>query len=200
MSQFSKMTGISRPKIAHLLKSLLSKKVIGVTQKGNSSINTYYFQKDFSLWGVLPKKATVTQKGNTLLPKKATEVLPKKVHTINNIKDTYTKDNIKDSWSNYFDLFWKAYPRKVAKQAAIKAFSKLNPDTALLEVILKSIQLAKLSKDWLRDGGQFIPHPATWLNGRRWEDEPTKQPMVNHAAGIINWLHKQKGGVNEPEG
>ena len=27
------------------------------------------------------------------------------------------------------------------------------------------------SHDWTKDGGQFIPHAATWLNGKRWEDE-----------------------------
>jgi hypothetical protein len=28
------------------------------------------------------------------------------------------------------------------------------------------------SAEWTKDGGQFIPHPATWLNQKRWEDEP----------------------------
>ncbi|RNF93802.1 hypothetical protein EFK07_03350 [Pseudomonas putida] len=27
------------------------------------------------------------------------------------------------------------------------------------------------SHDWTKDSGQFIPHAATWLNGKRWEDE-----------------------------
>ena len=33
--------------------------------------------------------------------------------------------------------------------------------------------VAKQSKcdQWIRDGGQYIPHPATWINGHRWEDE-----------------------------
>ena len=37
--------------------------------------------------------------------------------------------------------------------------------------IVKSVEEHKLSDQWLRDNGQFIPHPQTWLNQRRWEDE-----------------------------
>ena len=82
-----------------------------------------------------------------------------------------------------FDTFWKAFPKRVAKQEAVKAFTKLNPDDTLLGVILKSIDASKKSEAWLKDGGKFIPHPATWLNGRRWEDEiniPQSIPEVTN--------------------
>jgi hypothetical protein len=72
-----------------------------------------------------------------------------------------------------FDRFWAAYPRRVAKAAAVKAFTKLRADDDLLQRILAALSEAKRSPGWLKDGGQFVPHPATWLNGRRWEDEPT---------------------------
>lgn len=75
-----------------------------------------------------------------------------------------------------FDTFWKSYPKKVAKQEAIKAFTKLNPDDNLLGVMLKSIDAFKKSEAWIKDGGKFIPHPASWLNGRRWEDEIAAAP------------------------
>ena len=71
-----------------------------------------------------------------------------------------------------FNCFWKAYPRKEAKQAAQKAFEKLAPDNAQLEVMLSALNKQKVSEQWTKDGGQFIPHPATWINQRRWEDEP----------------------------
>jgi len=32
------------------------------------------------------------------------------------------------------------------------------------------------SESWNRDGGRYIPHPSTWLNGRRWEDELAPAP------------------------
>lgn len=70
-----------------------------------------------------------------------------------------------------FEAFWQAYPRKVAKAAALKAFAKLEPDPALLSQMLAALEVQKNSASWKKDGGQFIPHAATWLNGRRWEDE-----------------------------
>lgn len=71
-----------------------------------------------------------------------------------------------------FEKFWSVYPRHEGKQAARKAFEKLNPDGALLETMINAIAKQKQSAQW--SDAQYIPHPATWLNGRRWEDEPTK--------------------------
>ena len=70
-----------------------------------------------------------------------------------------------------FALFWQEYPRKAAKAAALKAWQKLNPSPELFERILAHVRDHKRSPDWLKDGGQFVPHPATFLNGRRWEDD-----------------------------
>lgn len=70
-----------------------------------------------------------------------------------------------------FERFWKAYPRKVGKGAAEKSFKKYKPDDALTERMIVSVEAHKRSDQWKRDGGQYIPHPATWLNQRRWEDE-----------------------------
>lgn len=73
--------------------------------------------------------------------------------------------------SDLFNQFWTAYPKHIAKQSAVKAFEKLKPDEKLLEAMLKAIARQKESKQWEKDGGAFIPYPATWLNQRRWEDE-----------------------------
>ena len=70
-----------------------------------------------------------------------------------------------------FALFWQEYPRKAAKAAALKAWQKLNPSPELVERILAHVRDHKRSPDWIKDGGQFVPHPATFLNGRRWEDD-----------------------------
>lgn len=78
-----------------------------------------------------------------------------------------------------FDQFWAAYPKKTAKQQALKVFQKLNPDEALLNTILNSLEQQKHSVQWTKDCGQYIPYPATWLNGRRWEDESEVQNGKN---------------------
>ncbi len=71
-----------------------------------------------------------------------------------------------------FDTFWKMYPKKVGKGAAEKAFKKYKPDDALLNTMLKAIEIQLQSEQWKKDCGQYIPNPATWLNQKRWEDEP----------------------------
>jgi len=75
-----------------------------------------------------------------------------------------------------FATFWNCYPRKVAKPVALKAWMKINPDEAIQKAIIYGLSRAKLSEQWQRDGGQYIPHPATWLNQRRWEDQQP-EPM-----------------------
>jgi hypothetical protein len=70
-----------------------------------------------------------------------------------------------------FDAFWMAYPRKTNKQAARKAWDRLKPGDDLLKTMLAAIERQRRSPQWVKDGGQYIPHPSTWLNGRRWEDD-----------------------------
>jgi hypothetical protein len=71
-----------------------------------------------------------------------------------------------------FDRFWELYPRKVAKESARKAFSKIPKIAETLPVILAALEWQCQSPQWAKDGGRFIPHPASYLNGRRWLDEP----------------------------
>lgn len=73
--------------------------------------------------------------------------------------------------AGYFDEFWKAYPNKVGKDAARKAFDKRKCTKELLEIMLAAIAQQRQSKKWTDDGGKYIPHPSTWLNEGRWMDE-----------------------------
>ena len=70
-----------------------------------------------------------------------------------------------------FDEFWMLYPRHEGKMAARKTWTKLGTNPPL-EAIRAALEWQRSSPRWLEQGGQFIPHPATYLNGRRWEDEP----------------------------
>lgn len=85
-----------------------------------------------------------------------------------------------------FERFWMAYPRKVGKDAARKAFVKRKPDEALLTTMFYAIKIQSHSEDWRKDGGQFIPHPSTWLNEGRWQDEgvalPSEAPRPTYIA------------------
>lgn len=83
---------------------------------------------------------------------------------------TNKKDkNKRNIYIDHFDVFWKAYPKKVGKAVAEKSFKKIRVNDELLEVILQAIEAQKQSKQW--QDKQFIPNPSTFLNQRRWEDE-----------------------------
>ncbi|MEB0133455.1 Pyocin large subunit-like protein [Pseudomonas sp. CCI2.4] len=87
-----------------------------------------------------------------------------------------------------FASFWKLYPRKVSKDAAQKAWGKLNLSTDLFNTICEALAKHCLLDDWAKGGGQFVPHASTWINGRRWTDEmPTSNvhqfPIKRQANG-----------------
>lgn len=76
-----------------------------------------------------------------------------------------------------FDKFWSAYPRKKNKEQARKAFQKLKG--VKLQELLDAIERQKHSRDWTKDGGQYIPYPATWLNAGGWQDEDMAPAVSN---------------------
>ncbi len=83
------------------------------------------------------------------------------------------KDKIKDKnrIKDKFMAFYESYPRKVKKDLVEKWFDKNEPDDELFETMLQSLEKFKNSYDWIKDNGQFIPYPSSWLNQKRWEDE-----------------------------
>jgi hypothetical protein len=75
----------------------------------------------------------------------------------------------KSEYSADFLAFWNAYPRRVKKSGAAVAWKNARID---LQTVLDALAWQTKTPDWTRDGGTFIPHPTTYLNQRRWEDEP----------------------------
>lgn len=80
-----------------------------------------------------------------------------------------------NTYSDDFEAWWSAYPRKQGKgkawEAWLKSINKLNPD--LLIEAAHDYYLSDLPKD-----PKFIPLPATWLNQERWNDELSKPVAV----------------------
>lgn len=83
-----------------------------------------------------------------------------------------------------FKAFYKAYPKKVARGQAEKAWNKLERKKILpsLDVLLKALSAQKKSIDWIKNDGKYIPHPSTWLNGKRWEDEVKERKSAKWTA------------------
>jgi len=73
-----------------------------------------------------------------------------------------------------FDEFWSLYPRKIAKAVARKAWQRLSEEQQLMaaKAIDEHCQYWSAKETEL----DFIPHPATWLNQERWEDELVIEP------------------------
>lgn len=104
-------------------------------------------------------------------------------HSKNEHDKTKTKiksKRSKEELEKKFIEFWDKYPKKVSKKNAKKAFIKLNPSDEKLEKIYKA--LAEQTKKW--KDKQFIPYPATWINGERWEDETDTTAKQNNTSGI----------------
>lgn len=70
-----------------------------------------------------------------------------------------------------FERFWKLYPRKVGKGQALRIWKKIAPMNGLCETICRQVEAACKTKQWQKEGGEYIPHPSTWLNQSRWEDD-----------------------------
>ena len=81
--------------------------------------------------------------------------------------------------SEAFVQFWSAYPRKVGKLKAWKAW----PGDSLLPKILEALVWQTKSVDWTKDRGTFVPHPATYLGQGRWEDEPSRATWSGTVSG-----------------
>lgn len=93
---------------------------------------------------------------------------------------------LKKALETGFERFWSAYPKKTAKQAALKAWTKLRPDEGLTETILSALEWFKQTDQWRKDNGQYIPYPATWLNGKRWEDDLKIEEEKTNGSNITN--------------
>ena len=99
--------------------------------------------------------------------------------------------------TNGFPEFWDAYPRKIGKGAARKSWTRIKPNPELQQKILDSVAEHTYSHNWTREGGQYIPHPVTFLNQERWDDEveedpPPPEPELAEDRGLIQhgWSEK----------
>ena len=172
-SWLEKQTGIGKNKLNRLLNLLskhnlvktIQRKVKGKFAEFDMEI---YDGKDFKILELEPlfsspwhryraTETVATEKGNKILDIERTE---------NKIK-TYCSSS--DERENGFIDFWSIYPKKVGKVAARKAWKakKLSKDTAkIVSVLRKQLETTYKGKE-----KQFIPNPATYLNGEKWNDE-----------------------------
>jgi DNA-binding transcriptional ArsR family regulator len=117
------------------------------------------------------------------------ESAPRTSHSSEPVKEP--KPMSKSVSNEQFAQFWKLYPRKVDKAKAEKAWHKLDITDELFSVIVGALARQRQSVDWLKSGGQYIPHPTTWINGQRWEDvlQPAGGAVSGKPSTHINLDH-----------
>lgn len=70
---------------------------------------------------------------------------------------------------NGFDEFWAIYPRHVAKQAAARMYKRAIKSTTPDRIKRGA---ARYAQERAGQDPAYTKHPATWLNGGCWDDEP----------------------------
>lgn len=124
---------------------------------------------EYFIYDVPQFESPFTSSPNTENPYTEKSESEKPVTTKYIIEEQRTKEE--QTTDNDFETFYSLYPRKISRTNAEKAWKK---QKCVLSQVMPSLQ--KQMKLWTDP--QFIPHPASWLNGRRWEDE---FPIGNNA-------------------
>ena len=100
-------------------------------------------------------------------------------------KEIDNKKEISKEKKYGFDTFWSAYPKKVGKEKCLNWFLIHRPNDELLQKMLKTIEAYKNTKQW--SNPQYIPHPYTWLNQGRWDDEIEQETFSSYSKTPIEW-------------
>jgi hypothetical protein len=89
-----------------------------------------------------------------------------------------------------FERFWRTFPRKVAKQAACKAFAKALENGTAVETLIAGAQRYAVERQG--QDPKYTKHPATWLNGGCWEDEAPGAPVIDEAGNVVAFEREQE--------
>ncbi len=95
---------------------------------------------------------------------------PRTSHSLEPVKEPKTLYASEVELAEAFEVFWKLYPNKKAKANARKSWMKLKPSAELRQTLMTALGSHRLSRDWTKDDGQYVPMASTWLNGERWTD------------------------------
>lgn len=76
---------------------------------------------------------------------------------------------------------YEAYPRKVAKQDALRAIERALEKTDRATLLERTKAYAAAVALWPEDDRQYVPHPATWFNRGSYDDDPETWQRKDHA-------------------
>jgi hypothetical protein len=145
-------------------KKLISE-VTGYIEKKKSAGSKGGKQRVSNAQAVLKQNSSITQASSSSSSSSST--------VTEAVQEAKTKNQKPLSeYSDDFETFWTQYPDKTGKGKAYESWCKKRPP---LMDVLNALIWQKKSKKWIEG---FIPLPATYLNQRRWHDEPEKATMT----------------------
>jgi phage replication O-like protein O len=197
----TKWRGVTKP----VTPSAPEKHDVGVTESVTEGLPNRY-QEGYQIGNAGVTESVTTKDNPTKDNQKTTpkEICAPQAKRESARKSGTSKKNIKAAAISVLDLqarfsrFYAAYPRKVSRKAAERAFARLAPGDQLLADILAGLERAKASGQW--SDPKFTPHPATWLNAEGWRDEiqteysATEQDVIQAFNAA---LADQLGGIDE---
>lgn len=166
-------------------------------QTGNYNKLAY----DRTLWYALSKKGEcIYRKGQMEIPESANGNSQKgkpipNINTDINTNISMPRKRVKGESSPGFDRFYSVYPKKVARATALKAWKKSGADDSqtLTDTIIADVQ-RRIEGEWKGRELQYIPHPSTYINQRRWEDETTGTDKVEYEEPILTLQEQLRRG------
>ena len=184
----SQATGISEQTIRTCLERLKSTSEITIQPTNRFSVISVVNYKDYQF-------PTDASNQPTNQPTNQQLTTNKNVKNIKNNPPTPQKSSDRD-----FEVWWNEYPRKVGKRTALAAWKKVNGERIPLPDMLKVLAAQKASAQWNKDRGQYIPHPTTYLNQGRWNDDteieyknrPSKEVSLDQISNLFGDLNDGK--------
>ena len=165
LSQFQKLTSLSRQMVCHAIKLLVKRGLLGSQTSLTRKSTKYWFIKDYEKW--MPSQRHLTSQTSLTISSQAH--LQKVVKPALPTKDIITKDNIKTrAFYGKFQEIWSKYPNKDGRKAAERHFYasvKTDQDWADINKALTNyLSSGRVQKNFIKNG-------STWFNGwRDWVD------------------------------
>lgn len=173
ISRFIEMTNLAERTIKKAIKTLKEARVLvcapsNIRVHHGSPMNEFLFNKHYDTWKTQGCKNV---HACTKVSSKGAQKCQVRVNDRAPTKESITKENItkeKTNRSNDFDRFWSSYPKKVGKQAAMRAYKTHIKRMPPINILVEIISRQKQTDQWQRG---YIPNPATWINQGRWDDD-----------------------------
>lgn len=179
--------GLGTTQVRTYLRDLVAQRFIRVEQRsGSSSVYEFLWHEAFegacgAHRKVPPLRKTGVVRKTGGLPLRKTEGHPSGLPETKRVTEESQFKESQSCSSKWFAEFWLLYPRKVGKGAAEKAFAQMLKNGVDWDVVRHALEL-QLSGLKAKEP-RFVPHPATWLNQRRWLDEPEQPTQAFQRAG-----------------